>query len=211
MAWDTEATRRRILAAAVAQFAEHGPDGTTIERIAKVAGVNKERIYNYFGGKRELFARVLREELATVAQAVPAESFAVEDIGDYAGRVYDYHRAHPQLGRLLRWEGLTFAAEVPDEEQRREYYAYKTAAVTAGQRAGTVTDELDADHLTFLVLSLAGWWAAVPQVARMIAGPESEEEHARRRAAVVAAARRLAAPGVTPAAGSRPRRAGPSR
>ena len=82
MAWDTEATKRRILDAAAAEFAAHGPDGTTIERIAGVAGVNKERIYNYFGGKRDLFAHVLRDELVKVAQAVPVESFATEDVGE---------------------------------------------------------------------------------------------------------------------------------
>ena len=32
MAWDTEATKRRILDAAVAEFAAHGLDGTPIER-----------------------------------------------------------------------------------------------------------------------------------------------------------------------------------
>ena len=46
-----------------------------------------------------------------------------------------------------------------------------------------------------LVLSMAGWWSTVPQVARMLCGPPSDEEHAGRRAAVVAAARRLADPG----------------
>lgn len=194
MAWDTEGTKQRILDAAVDEFALHGPDGTTIERIAKTAGVNKERIYNYFGGKQALFATVLRAELAKVARDVPVESFATEDIGDYAGRVYDYHLAHPELGRLLRWEGLSFAAEVPDEEQRREYYGYKTAAVSDGQARGTVTSDFDADHLIFLVLSLAGWWAAVPQVARMITGPATEAENQRRRASVIGAARRLAQP-----------------
>lgn len=194
MAWDTEGTKRKILDAAVAEFAAHGPDGTTIERIAKVSKVNKERVYAYFGGKHELFARVLRDELAKVAQAVPVESFATEDIGDYAGRVYDYHRERPELTRLLRWEGLAFDAEVPDEEQRREYYGYKTTAASVGQQTGAVTGEIDADHLMFLVLAVAGWWSAVPQVARMIAGPESEAEHSRRRASVVAAVRRLAGP-----------------
>ena len=46
----------------------------------------------------------------------------------------------------------------------------------------------------FLSLSLAGWWSAVPQVARMITGPEDDAAHARRRASVITAARRLAAP-----------------
>lgn len=192
MAWDTEGTKRRILDAAVAEFAALGPGGTTIERIARSAGVNRERVYNYFGGKRELFSHVLRGELSKVAQAVPVVSFASEDIGEYAGRVYDYHRAHPELGRLLRWEGLAFDAEVPDEEQRRKYYGHRTAAIADGQRAGTITGEFDPDHLTFLILSLAGWWSTVPQVARMITGPDTEAEHARRRMSVVAAARRLA-------------------
>lgn len=192
MAWDTEGTKRRILDAAIAEFAANGPDGTTIDRIAHQAGVNKERVYNYFGDKRTLFAHVLREELAKVAQSVPVESFATEDVGDYAGRVYDYHHAHPELSRLMRWEGLTFETKVPDEDERRMYYSYKTAAAVAGQDAGTLTTDIDADHLMFLVLSLAGWWSAVPQVARMITGTETEAEHARRRASVVAAARRLA-------------------
>lgn len=192
MAWDTEGTKRKILDSAVAEFAAHGPDGTTIERIAKNAGVNKERVYNYFGGKRDRFTLVLREELAKVARDVPVDSFAAEDIGEYAGRVYDYHRDHPELSRLMRWEGLAFDTEVPDEAQRRSYYAHKTAAVADDQAESTVTEVLDADHLMFLVLALAGWWSAVPQVARMLTGAETESEHARRRESVVAAARRLA-------------------
>ncbi|GAA5233543.1 TetR family transcriptional regulator [Verticiella sediminum] len=192
MAWDTEGTKRKILDAAVAEFARLGPDGATIDRIAKAAGVNKERVYNYFGDKRELFSAVLRGELAKVALAVPVASFATEDIGEYAGRAYDYHCEHPELSRLMRWEGLTFDGEVPDEEQRREYYGYKIKAVADGQQQGAVTRALEADHLAFLVLALAGWWSAVPQVARMLTGQDGPKEHARRRASVVEAARRLA-------------------
>ncbi|WP_196062549.1 MULTISPECIES: TetR family transcriptional regulator [unclassified Serratia (in: enterobacteria)] len=192
MAWDTEGTKRKILQAAMAEFAQFGPNGTTHERIAKQAGVNKERVYNYFGDKPALFAAVLRNELAKVALAVPVQSFAVEDIGDYAGRAYDYHLENPELSRLMRWEGLAYDGEVPDEELRREYYRYKVQAVTDGQHQGVVTQALDADHLAFLILALAGWWSAVPQVARMLTGPDSAEEHARRRASVVEAARRLA-------------------
>lgn len=193
MAWDTEGTKRKIMEAATAEFAEHGLHGTTVERIARTAGVNKERVYNYFGGKRELFSTVLRDELAQLARAVPVTSFATEDIGEYAGRVYDYHRVRPELIRLLRWEALAFDGDVPEEAQRRERYADKTAAMAAGQESGTIVGDIDAAHLTLFVLSIAGWWSTVPQVTRMLCGPPTEEEHCRRRAAVVTAARRLAA------------------
>ena len=194
MAWDTEGTKRRILEAATSQFAHHGPDGTTVEKIAKLAGANKERVYNYFGDKRNLFDAVLRSELAKVAHAVPVASCTAEGIADYAGRAYDYHREHPELSRLMRWEGLTFDGEVPDEARRREYYGYKVLAVAEGQRQGSIAVGLDPDHLAFMLLALAGWWSAVPQVARMFTGRDDEVEQTRRRASVVEAARRLATP-----------------
>jgi AcrR family transcriptional regulator len=192
MAWDTECTKRKILAAAVSEFSQFGVDGTTVEKIAKAAAVNKERIYKYFGDKRELFNQVLRHELVKVAQAVPVSSFAEVDIGDYAGRVFDYHTEHPELSRLMRWEGLSFDDTVPDEAQRREYYGYKIQAVADAQAQAKLSNELYADHLIFLVLSLAGWWSAVPQVARMLTGENTAAEQQRRRASVVTAARRLA-------------------
>lgn len=195
MAWDTAGTKRKILEAARSEFAKAGPDGTTIERIAKLAGVNKERVYNYFGGKPQLFARVLRDELATAAHDVPLDTTDAADLGDYAGRLYDYHRQHPELVRLLQWEALTFDGEVPEEERRREYYRSKTAAYAAAQVDGTITARVAPDLLYFSLLSLAAYWAALPQVARMITGASADDpdEDARRRAAVVHAAQRLAA------------------
>jgi hypothetical protein len=43
-------------------------------------------------------------------------------------------------------------------------------------------------------MAMAAWWAAVPQVARMITGGDGNDpaERSRRRASVVAAAQRLA-------------------
>lgn len=195
MAWDTEGTRRKILDAATVEFAARGLDGTTIEGIARLAGVNKERIYNYFGGRATLFARVLEEHLAAAALNVPVESFAAEDIAEYAGRLYDYHRQHPELMRLLQWEALAYSSDVPDEARRREHYGRKNAAIVAGQAAGVLDTGIDPDLLNILLLSLAGYWAALPQVARMITGATPDpEEDARRRASVVEAARRLISP-----------------
>ena len=183
MAWDTEGTQRKILDAAACEFARSGPDGTTIERIAKLAGVNKERVYNYFGGKPELFSRVLRDQLATAAIEVP----------DSAARLYDYHRQHPGLARLLQWEALTFDAEVPEEQSRREFYERNTSALAHGQFGGAHASTLAPDLLHFLLLSIAGYWAVLPQVARMITDATTDDasEDARRRACVVEAARRL--------------------
>jgi AcrR family transcriptional regulator len=193
MAWDTEGTKRKIVEAATAEFVARGPDGTTIERIAKLAGVNKERIYNYFGSKAALFALVLRDQLAFAASDVPMASAAADEVAEYAGRLFDYHRQHPDLARLLQWEALTLGDEVPEEQLRREYYGHKTSALAAGQAEGTITSMMAPDLLHFMLLSLAAYWAVLPQVARMISSVTADDdgEAARRRACVVEAARRL--------------------
>ena len=195
MAWDTEGTRRRLKEAATAEFAQHGPDGTTMARIAERAGINKERLYKYFGDKQALFETVLTDELDKLAASVAPPPAGIEDIGEYAGRTFDYHAAHPELVRLLLWEGLS-GGQVADESNRTAHYRTTARAYAAAQRSGTLDDDIDPEHLVFLIIGLAAWWISAPQLARMLTRADDSDatEHARRRASVVRAAERLARP-----------------
>jgi AcrR family transcriptional regulator len=187
VAWNTEETRRRLKEAAVVEFAAVGLAGARMDRIAERAGINKERLYKYFGDKENLFAVVLADQMAKIAAANPPESLTEIDIGEYAGRCYDYHRTYPHFTRLLHWEALAYGEkEVPDEETRLEHYHRKVAAFGSAPRDG----EFDAAHLLFFVMALINWFDAVPQIARMITG--ADDDPAVRRAAIVEAARRLA-------------------
>ncbi|KAB8194737.1 TetR family transcriptional regulator [Nonomuraea phyllanthi] len=196
MAWDVEGTKHRIYQAALAEFAAHGPDGTTVDRIAKRAQVNRERVYNYFGDKSALFSAVIRSELDKIAQAVPLTITRTTDLAEFAGRTFDYQRAHPDLARLVLWEGLSDTGTVPDELTRTELYTGKANAVAAAQQAGLIDDTLDPAHLMFLIIALSSYWSAAPQIARMLSGTDAQDatETAQRRAAVVHAARQLATP-----------------
>src|SRR5512139_1529195 len=53
-------SRQRILTAASEQFALHGFEGTTVDRIAARARLNKAMIYYHFHNKRALYTTVLR-------------------------------------------------------------------------------------------------------------------------------------------------------
>ena len=195
MAWDTEGTRRRLKEAATAEFAEHGPDGTTMAAIAERAGINKERLYKYFGDKQALFETVLTDELDKLAASVAPTPAGFEDIGEFAGRTFDYQAAHPQLVRLLLWEGLS-GRPVADEANRTAHYKDKVRAYAAAQAAGVLDGDLDPEHLVFMIIGLAAWWVSAPQLALMLTGLDDSDpaEHARRRASVVRAAERLARP-----------------
>lgn len=195
MAWDTEGTRRRLQEAATVEFAEHGPDGTTMTRIAERAGVNKERLYAYFGDKRALWEAVLTAELDRLAAAVRLTGAGLDDLGEFAGATFDFHAAHPQLARLLQWEGLV-GGEPAAAEPRGAHYREKVERFAEAQRAGVLDPSLDAGHVVFALIALAAWWQTVPQLAAMITGADADDrqERARRRAFVVELARRMAAP-----------------
>jgi len=194
---NVEETRQRLREAAYAEFAEHGIDGTTVTTIAARAGINKERLYAYFGDKDGLFDEVLTEALEELSRAVAPDGLRFDDLGEFAGRTFDYYEQHPQLARLLQWEGLRGAPPV-NATTRTTHYDRKVAATAQAQRDGVIDDRIDAGHLMFMVIALAAWWFAVPQLATMLTGNNADApgEHARRRASVVAAAQRLA--GVNP-------------
>ncbi|MFF3260405.1 TetR family transcriptional regulator [Streptomyces sp. NPDC002932] len=163
MAYDSKATRERILAAAAAEFAQHGVAGARVDRIATEAKANKRAIYEYFGDKNKLFANVLERLMADLAQAVPPGD--EEDLPAYAERLFDYHRAHPEALRLLMWEALELGDQpVPGEEARTRHYEHKIRATR------TASDGEARDRL-FFTLGLVGWSLAMPQLRRMILGP----------------------------------------
>lgn len=104
-------TKTKILKTATRLFSEHGLKGTTVDRITFEAGVNKQRIYAYFGSKEKLFVSVLTsvfEEAAPVSQTMLDE--AARDPGHLTEVLlrgfHNFHAANPQFWRLLAWANL---------------------------------------------------------------------------------------------------------
>ncbi|WP_051194444.1 TetR family transcriptional regulator [Nocardia jiangxiensis] len=185
MAYDSAATKERILAAATVEFAEYGIAGARVDRIVTAARVNKRAIYDYFGDKKALFAVVLEQSLTELARAVPLDE---SDLGNYAARLFDYHEAHPQALRLVMWEALEMGDDlVPDEPARTEHYADKVRAARGamGQGGG------DPRALVFLILAIVDWSLALPQLRRMLFG--SDYSTGDLRPVIVEAARVLTA------------------
>ncbi len=164
MAWDTERTKRLLLEAARAEFAEYGIAGARVDRIAAKAGVNKERIYGYFGNKEKLFNVVLVGAMTELADQVrPGEG----PIGEYVGRVFDFHRRDPALLRLLMFEALHHGDALVDQDPRRAAWYEDAVGALAGSR-GCTTEE--AGRLLITLVGLGAWPIAVPQLARLVLG-----------------------------------------
>ena len=67
-------SRRRIIEQALALFAEHGYEGTSVRMIADAAGTSPGLLYNYFENKQALLHAIFEESVADVRA-----SFAVAD------------------------------------------------------------------------------------------------------------------------------------
>lgn len=166
MAWDTERTKQLLLEAGTAEFSARGCSGARVDRIAEAAGVNKERIYQYFGNKLQFFGIVLTNQLALVMDAVPITGTGIDAIVDYAGRVFDYQCEHPELARLTFWEGLELGTPV-DEQSRIERSRSKVELVLAAVPA--LSPE-QAQDLLLSILTLADGYQALPNLDRLYTG-----------------------------------------
>lgn len=188
MAWNTERTKELLLAAATAEFSDKGLAGARVDRIAAAAGVNKERIYQYFGKKDELFDAVLAAEMVRVMTEVPITGNGPAAFGEYAGRLFDRHTTDGVLPRLLFWEGLERGGETVSRATRSDHCAIKVGQVLDVLPG---IDRTDAADLLITVITLCDGWPVLPQIDALLAG-RSADRTIRRRAFIVRTATLLA-------------------
>lgn len=180
---DAEASRRRIMTAAMAEFAAHGIAGARMDRVAAEAVSSKERIYAYYGNKDALFDAVFTESVRRTLEAV---DFDAHDLPGYAGRMFDYFADHPEAQRLTTWyrlerpAGRALAAVVEANRTRLESLA-----------AAKLTTVFSPVELLTLIQAIASSWGTMnPEFAEAAA---TVDRPARRRAVVAAVTRLVSA------------------
>jgi AcrR family transcriptional regulator len=182
MAYDSAATRARLLEAAYAEFVERGLAGARVERIATAAAANKQAIYAYFGSKQALFDAVLEARLRVLADLV---SFTPEDLPGYVGALFDQLVADPGLMRLTQWKAL----ERPEASQSElEAHLTKAKSLAASHRS-SLEDGMDALMLT---LAIAQAWSLTAPAIRNPDGDDTAARLKQHRNAVIRSATAIA-------------------
>ena len=165
---DPDATRARILKAAVREFAAKGIAGARVDAIATRAGANKRMLYHYFGSKSGLFHQVLATELGERVRRSrdSAEGRLQRLVGRQAA-----HARDSVWVRLLMWEALETPSHASHSGADREmWYRQWVEELRADQRAGRIPADLDVAQLALTDLALTLFPVAFPQLTRWITG-----------------------------------------
>jgi AcrR family transcriptional regulator len=184
---DSEATRSRLIAAAVAEFAARGLAGARVDRIADAAAANKRAIYDYFGNKEGLFDAALTRVIGDLIDTVALRE---DDLPGYAAELFDYLQAHPEAVRMISWRRL----ERPKAGPRlADTFLEHMAAVRDGSTPAAHEQPIGPVDLVILVIGLANAWqlSSADLLAATGEDPADPERLAVHRAAVVEAARRI--------------------
>jgi len=156
---DAEASRRRLLGAALEEFAAHGFAGARVQDIADRAGVNKQLISYYFGGKEGLY-RGLQEVWQQREATFVDPGLTLEEL---AARYLRDALSDPRLMRLLIWRGLTTPGGQPAGLDL-------AAGLRRRQGEGEIAAELDPGAVLVALLGMVAAPIAMPQRVRDITG-----------------------------------------
>jgi AcrR family transcriptional regulator len=142
-------------------FRKRGYDATSVDQIARAAGITKSSIYHHVSGKEELLDRGITRALDRLFSTLE-EPQALN--GSYASRVrYVLHRGVEieisnldEVAVLLRLRGNT-KVERRALERRKSFDRQVSDLVRNAVENGEVRDDLDPLLVTRLLFSMANW------------------------------------------------------
>ena len=200
---DAVATRRRILAAAKAEFAAKGLAGARVDEIAERAEINKRMLYVYFGNKDDLFLAVLEEAYAGIREAERAldlEHLEPEEaLLTLVRFTWDYYVRNPEFLRLINSENLHKAQHLQRSERIREMHSPFVTMIgdllDRGVAQGVFRPGIDPNQLYISIAALGYYYLTNRFTLSVIYGRDlgSEEARAERLAFVEEMVRRTVA------------------
>ena len=161
---DPERTREKILDAATTEFSDKGYAGARVSGIAARAGVNKQLITYYFGGKEGLYRAIedrwSRGEAEADHEAMPLSGLVRSYVPD--------SESARALARLLFWHGLAGDEGSPWGAAGRARMQEALADLRRRQASGELAGDLDPGCFLLAFMAAAAAPVILPQIARAL-------------------------------------------
>jgi AcrR family transcriptional regulator len=151
--------RKRLLETAAREFADHGLDGSNVDRIALTAGYAKGTIYNYFKSKLELFAEVLAEGCAQAVErysSAPRTGSVRDCLLALAAADVAVIREDERFFQVVVREAMSFRPETFPVivEQLAPYVAIVEEVLTRGVAEGEIRGDRPTAQLALVFLGV---------------------------------------------------------
>jgi TetR/AcrR family transcriptional regulator len=163
-----------ILAAGLKVFSQFGFRGSTLDMIAKEAGLSKPNMLYYFASKDAIYRALLAQLLADWLEpiyTIDADGDPVDVILDYAKRKLAMSRDYPRESRLFANEVIQGAPHIGDvlSGELRDVID-RLAEVIDGWVAAGRMRPVDPYHLVFTIWSVTQHYADFDVQVRAILG-----------------------------------------
>ncbi len=161
-------TRKAITASAVQLFTEKGFEKTSIEDIAREAGIGKTTVYTYFSTKDEIFMSFCDEEMADSFARLQSPDRAgvklLDQLLEFFMIKFTFITRDNEFGRqLLRDMVFPKVINEKAKEHDQRYFNILEELFRSAQQRGEISDQDDlfllSVHFFSLYLGvLAGWY-----------------------------------------------------
>lgn len=156
-----EEKRKRVLAEATREFADHGFHQASVNRIVGRLGIAKGSLFKYFGNKEGLFEYLFSHSVAEFKR--PLKAIRDNGSGDFFKRMEQtllagaaFVDAHPNIYRI--YLKMLFNERFPLRERflgeiRRANAKFLRRLIENGKADGDLPDALDTENAVFILHS----------------------------------------------------------
>lgn len=149
---ETAKTRQRILDAAAEMFANQGVSDTTLDQVARKAGMTRGAVYWHFKDKQDLLRTVLAEQAHPLElELSPNSSLESAWSRVQAALVHSItQQGSRQLSEILIYQGLDETGEIQLRlvKARTRFIQYLCSVLENAMARGELTADLDVETVT---------------------------------------------------------------
>ncbi len=169
-----EKNRARVLEAALEVFSRHGFRGTTLDEIAREAGLSKPNLLYYFASKDEIHVTLLEglvDRWLDPLREMDAGGDPRDELLAYVRRKLQMSRDYPRESRLFAQEIVQGAPRILEglATDLKALVDEKAAIIRGWSDAGQIAD-IDPHHLIFSIWSLTQHYADFDVQVRAVLG-----------------------------------------
>ncbi len=167
-----------IKRAAAEEFAAHGFDCATVERIARRANVSKQLLYYYYGNKAELYSLILEE--AAMQSPEFERDIDVDGLDPayalkaFIGIVFEDYERRPHIVQMTMDEAQHNFAHIgpkcPLAGRLQDTINVLDRILRRGADAGVLRRGVDADALFWTIFSLVTTWFSQSSMISLVSG-----------------------------------------